>query len=82
MKVQRFRFRVISLFLLCAFLFAALLCMRSAGFFSFDALDLDVLSAPLSGESDIPVPEEAAPVPEASPAPSPTPQSPYDTNGL
>ncbi len=71
MKIQRSHFRLITLFLLCAFLGVVLLCARQAGLLLFPA-------SSGTEEGIEPVSEESLIQPEADPAETGS----YNTEGL
>lgn len=82
MKIQRSRFRIITLLLLCGFLTAVFFCARQA-----ELIPASPGFMPEAGET--PVPEESLNQPDEEsqeyvPTPEPLPEnpSPFDTTGL
>lgn len=78
MKLQRSRFRLISLVLFFSFLFVVLLCLRNIGLFQTDILNGSVEGeSPLAEESLTQTENGSESIPETS-----VPANDFDTYGL
>ena len=80
MKLQRSRFRLISLALFCAFVLVVLLCVRQTGV--LHAAQQDGPDAGVLPDSEESLTQSVDPAGSDPAAPSPAPDEIYDVSGL